>query len=313
MLETLPDWAFCNLVTFSLFAVCGGAEYLVARARGLKIYGFHESLANIFVLVFFAAACALWTGLVTMPIYNFLHSLAPWRLMEGWQRSLKSVPWWDYLLLFLLDDFCFYVYHRTMHRSRFGWAMHETHHSANYFNITAAAREPWTSVLVAFVFWSPLALIGFSPRAIVFQQWLNLSYQLLVHTPVVGRLGWLELILNTPSHHRVHHGTNSHYIDKNFGGILIIWDKLFGTFEPEGVAPDYGIQPKLTSCSPWVISFNGFRQYFASSPAQANTDLLRTHPINESSAHQVIQIKAERQIERESDIQRDHLRDGVGN
>jgi sterol desaturase/sphingolipid hydroxylase (fatty acid hydroxylase superfamily) len=153
------------------------------------------------------------------------------------------------------DDFCYYWFHRLHHEVRMLWAAHVNHHSSRHFNLSTALRQPWTT-FAAPLFYLPLPLLGFDPLLVVTVHSVNLLYQFWIHTELVGRLGPLEWVLNTPSHHRVHHGRNVRYLDRNHGGILIVWDRLFGTFEPEREAVDYGLTKNLESFSPWQIAFH---------------------------------------------------------
>ncbi|MEM9421682.1 MAG: sterol desaturase family protein [Pseudomonadota bacterium] len=143
--------------------------------------------------------------------------------------------WWAFLVCFVLDDFVYYWNHRWEHTIRWAWANHVVHHSSQHFNLTTALRQPWFGFLKGFFVLSvPLVWIGFHPAMIAFVSSLNLFYQFFVHTEAIDKLPRpIELIFNTPSHHRVHHGKNPKYLDANYAGVLIIWDRMFGTFVPE--------------------------------------------------------------------------------
>ncbi|GIX42890.1 MAG: sterol desaturase [Leptospiraceae bacterium] len=160
---------------------------------------------------------------------------------------LKSIAAW--ILAFLLYDFFYYWFHRMSHEWNLFWASHVVHHSSEEYNLTVALRQPALGIF-SWVFYLPLAIIGFSPEFYLLHAQINLIYQFWIHTRVIGKLGFLELFLNTPSHHRVHHGRNPEYIDKNYGGTLIIWDKLFGTFQEEKKEPAYGITRPLKTWNP---------------------------------------------------------------
>ncbi len=137
--------------------------------------------------------------------------------------------WWAFALIFFAEDFIYYWFHRLSHEHRFWWAAHVNHHSSCHYNLSTALRQTWTgNVAGTFLLWMPLALIGFPPELIVFQKGVSLVYQFWIHTEAVGRLPRpVEWFFNTPSHHRVHHATNPRYLDRNYAGILIIWDRLF--------------------------------------------------------------------------------------
>ncbi|MCZ7686635.1 MAG: sterol desaturase family protein [Sandaracinaceae bacterium] len=163
---------------------------------------------------------------------------------------------WTWALLFVTEDFCYYWFHRASHEVRFFWAAHVNHHSSTHYNLSTALRQSWTTPFTAVPFWLPLPLLGFHPAMILTQQAISLLYQYWLHTESIRRLGPLELVFNTPSHHRVHHGRDPLYLDRNHGGILIVWDRLFGTFEPEAEPPDYGLTKNLETFNPIRIAFH---------------------------------------------------------
>ncbi len=167
---------------------------------------------------------------------------------------------WVWMLGIVVQDFCFYWYHRFSHRVRLFWGAHVNHHSSQAFNFTTALRQSWTTPLYSSAFFLPLPLLGFHPVVVYTLQSISLIYQFFLHTETVGRLGPLEWVLNTPSHHRVHHGSNPEYIDRNYGGILIVWDRWFGSFEPERAPVRYGLTHNLGSYNPLWIAFHYFVQ-----------------------------------------------------
>jgi sterol desaturase/sphingolipid hydroxylase (fatty acid hydroxylase superfamily) len=165
--------------------------------------------------------------------------------------------WRTWAFGFLAVEFCYYWQHRFMHEVRWFWASHATHHSPNEFTLPAALRLSWTSNLTgSWLFFVPAALCGLHPLAIALLLTLSLQYQYFLHTEAVRKLGPLEWVFNTPSHHRVHHGSNPEYIDKNYGGVLIIFDRLFGTFAEERAPVVYGLTKPLQSNNPFVIVFH---------------------------------------------------------
>jgi sterol desaturase/sphingolipid hydroxylase (fatty acid hydroxylase superfamily) len=166
--------------------------------------------------------------------------------------------WWVWPALLLADDFCYYWFHRTHHEIRFLWAGHINHHSSTHYNLSTALRQPWTTVLTGIIFWAPMPLLGFSPEMILAAQSINLIYQYWIHTELVGSMGPFGWIFNTPAHHRVHHGRNTIYLDRNHGGILILWDRLFGTFEAESEPVDFGLTTNIKSHNPFYIAFHEF-------------------------------------------------------
>ncbi len=175
------------------------------------------------------------------------------------QVALFDIPWawWSLLLCFLTEDLTYYWHHRIAHERRWFWASHVVHHTSQHYNLTTALRQTWTGDLsLSFVFWLPLALFGFPIEMIVMFQAISLVYQFWIHTETIGKLGPLEWVLNTPSHHRVHHATNPYYLDSNYAGVLIIWDRLFGTFVEEKERPTYGILSNLGTLNPFRIAFH---------------------------------------------------------
>ena len=165
------------------------------------------------------------------------------------------------LLLFLGVEFFYYWYHRTSHRMRWFWATHAVHHSPNTLNLAAAYRLGWTGRFTGVgLFFTPLIWLGFHPAAVFTAFALNLLYQFWLHAPWIPKLGWFELVFNTPSHHRVHHARNLRYLDANYGGVLIVFDRLFGSFiEEDAREPcDYGLITRLTSNNPVTIAFHGW-------------------------------------------------------
>jgi sterol desaturase/sphingolipid hydroxylase (fatty acid hydroxylase superfamily) len=176
--------------------------------------------------------------IVTLAFWLYQH-----RLFDiGW-------AWWAWPLCFILDDFGYYWFHRTAHRVRWFWAAHVNHHSSQHYNYSTALRQSWTSFFAfSFLFNIPLALLGFHPAMMAFCGALNLIYQFWIHTEAIGKMPrWFEYVMNTPSHHRVHHATNPRYLDANYAGTFIIWDRMFGTFveEVDDEPIRYGIVKQL--------------------------------------------------------------------
>lgn len=188
--------------------------------------------------------------LVLVAVFAAAYTVAPVHLPMN-----EPLVW---IALFAADDLAFYWYHRTHHTVRVLWASHVVHHSSRYFNLSTALRQPWTP-FTALPFWLPLAFLGFPPWAILFQQSVSLLFQFFLHTERVGKL-WapVEFVFNTPSHHRVHHGSNPRYLDRNYGGILIVWDRLFGTFEPESERVRYGLTTNISTHNPVRVATHEF-------------------------------------------------------
>ena len=165
-----------------------------------------------------------------------------------------AVNGWTMILAIAIADFLYYWEHRVEHCVRFFWAYHNVHHSSTDYNLTVAARLSWVEVYVLGIFYIPMALIGFNPLQILIAVQITAVYQIWIHTQKIGPLGILEKIINTPALHRVHHASNPNFIDKNFGGILMIWDRLFGTYQPETEAPVYGLTENINTNNPLKIN-----------------------------------------------------------
>ncbi len=166
---------------------------------------------------------------------------------------LATIPtvWWSYLLIFIGFDFCYYWMHRLSHQINLFWAGHSVHHQSEEYNFSVALRQSSTQIIWTFFFYLPLALIGFDPIAFVTVAGVSLLYQFWIHTELINRMPkWFEFCFNCPSHHRVHHAKNAQYIDKNHAGILILWDRIFGTFREENEKPMYGTTKPLNSWNP---------------------------------------------------------------
>jgi sterol desaturase/sphingolipid hydroxylase (fatty acid hydroxylase superfamily) len=156
----------------------------------------------------------------------------------AYEHRLFTIPMtavWAWVAIFLLEDLTYYWFHRLSHERRFWWAAHVNHHSSQHYNLSTALRQTWTGgVAGTWLLWVPLALLGFPPAMIAIQKGISLVYQYWIHTEAIRKTPrWFEAVFNTPSHHRVHHARNAVYLDSNYAGILIVWDKLFGTFQPE--------------------------------------------------------------------------------
>ena len=167
--------------------------------------------------------------------------------------------WYMWLLCFIAEDFTYYWFHRLSHQVRVLWASHSVHHSAEtYSYATAGLRQTWTgNISGTFIFWLWMPFIGMEPGMILLIKSLILIYQFSIHTEAIKKMPvWFEAVFNTPSHHRVHHANNLMYLDKNYGGMLIIWDRLFGTFQAEEIKPQYGLTKKIQSCNPLIIVFH---------------------------------------------------------
>ncbi|HEX8856014.1 MAG TPA: sterol desaturase family protein [Thermoleophilaceae bacterium] len=188
--------------------------------------------------------------LVVVAIFAGVYELTPLRL--------DPHDWWVWVLLFFADDVSYYWFHRVSHESRVFWASHVVHHSSQHYNLSTALRQTWVP-MTYFPFWLWMPLVGFPVWMVLLAQSWSLIYQFWIHTERVRRLPRVfEAVLNTPSHHRVHHGSNEVYLDKNYGGILIVWDRLFGTFEPEGERVRYGLTKNIHTFKPVRVAFHEY-------------------------------------------------------
>ncbi|WP_339386384.1 sterol desaturase family protein [Vibrio caribbeanicus] len=238
------------LLLAPIFCILMAAEYLIGQRRGKlprnSDYKVAEVVCN-FCLAGMHQMTDLLTGLLIAKLYLWLFD---WRLFDI-KLSITS-----FICLLILQDFFYYWFHRASHHIRWMWAAHVTHHSSERMNFSTAFRQSLMYPLAGmWLFWLPLVIIGFEPKWVIFAVLLNLGLQFFVHTQWIRSLGIFEHFLNTPSHHRVHHGRNPQYIDKNFAGVLIIWDKIFGTFEPERETVRYGIPNPVNSYNPITVTF----------------------------------------------------------
>ena len=238
-----------NLIYFAipLFAISLVIEIIITNKKKMNSYTLKDAsasismgLGNVFINIF---AKAMVLAALTYVYLNF---------------RIFTIPfvWWAWILMFFLEDFFYYWFHRISHESRFFWASHVIHHSSQKYNLSTALRQTWSGSFISFIFWLPLPLLGFHPVMILAQMSISLIYQYWIHTELIHKMPkWFEVIFNTPSHHRVHHGSNPQYLDRNHAGILIIWDRIFGTFEPEIEKPVYGLVTNIKTFNPIKIAF----------------------------------------------------------
>ena len=173
----------------------------------------------------------------------------------------QEIPLWiNWILTFVLIDFVFYIYHRMSHRVRFLWAIHMSHHSSEEMNFAVSFRQAWFGPVSKIPFFIVLPLIGLDPTIIAIAGVISTLWGIIGHTQIINKLGQLEWVFNTPSHHRVHHGANEQYIDKNYGNLLIIWDRMFGTFESEKESVRFGLVKNVNTYNPVKITFMGWKE-----------------------------------------------------
>lgn len=241
----LPDPVALAIPGFVL-AILGEAWW--GRRAGAVRYEARDALASL-VMGFGFTVTALGTGALVYAAYAAVHA-----------HRLFDLPWawWTFVLCFFAEDLAYYAFHRVSHERRWFWASHVVHHSSQHYNLSTALRQSWTGAISgSFVFWLPLPFLGFPPEMVLFFQGTSLVYQFWIHTEAIRSLGPLEAVLNTPAHHRVHHATAPRCLDRNYAGVLIVWDRLFGTFEPErGERLDYGIVHPIATFNPLRIALH---------------------------------------------------------
>ena len=242
-----------------------------------QLYDIKDSLANTALALLHQGTDAI-ALLLLMPIFYWLHQFALFDI---------SMNFTTVFIAFLLQDFLYYWFHKASHHIHWLWAAHVVHHSSTKMNFSTAFRQSLMYPIAGmWIFWMPMIVVGFEPTIVFTVVALNLAYQFFVHTQIVNKLGWLEKIFNTPSHHRVHHSTNKAYLDRNFAGVLIIWDKIFGTYVEESDeihgACRYGIIGQIDSNNPFYISFHQwiymFKEAYKAQGLKAKWQALFAYP-----------------------------------
>jgi sterol desaturase/sphingolipid hydroxylase (fatty acid hydroxylase superfamily) len=228
------------VLSIPVFFLLIGIELLVERFTHQKLYRLPDAIANISCGIT-SQLSGLFLKILGIGVYQFL--------FENFSLiTLDNTTWWYWIALILLVDFAYYWAHRMSHEINLFWGGHVVHHQSEEYNLSVALRQSSLQVVWTFAFNLPIALLGFNTVDFVLIAAFNTLYQFWIHTETIGKLPRLfELIFNTPSHHRVHHGRNPKYIDKNHAGSLIIWDRMFGTFQPEEEKPTYGITKPIRS------------------------------------------------------------------
>lgn len=220
--------------------------YRVRKKFGESVYHLKDALNNI--------GCGVIDQITA--VFTKVFTLGTYTLAFEWSRSFISyeIPsnWLWFIVFFIVVDFFYYLAHRWSHAVNFMWLGHVVHHQSEDYNLSVALRQGAVQKLMTFWVYIPLAIVGFPPQWMLVTMGFNLLYQFWIHTELIDKMGWFELLFNTPSHHRVHHGKNPKYIDKNHAGVLILWDRMLGTFQAEEERPTYGItNPTLTFNSVW--------------------------------------------------------------
>lgn len=241
------DWTLVFAAAFLFLEILN--DLVTGREAGKR---FRESLSSLFTQVPFYIAELLIFGTAVYG-YFMLYEIIPWKMPDTPAC---------FILVIFLADFIYYVEHYCLHKVRLLWAAHSVHHSSGVMNTAMAFRFSFFDPIVSATFHLPLVLLGFNPIFIFAAEILVQAYQFWIHNEMIGKLGPLEWLLNTPSHHRVHHGSDRKYLDRNYGGILIIWDRLFGTFAKEEETPTYGLHIPFTSVNPIKVQFFEFANLF---------------------------------------------------
>lgn len=235
------------VIAIPVYFLLIGIEIIYQRVQAVKTYRLKDAMTNINCGVISQISGA-FIMVILFGMYTYVQ--------ENWSPFYIPVVWWAFPLAFVFFDFMYYWAHRLSHQINLFWGGHSVHHQSEEYNLSVALRQSSTQIFWTFLFYLPLAMAGFDPIVFISMQGINLVYQFWIHTESIRKLPrWFEAIFNTPSHHRVHHGRNPKYIDKNHAGTLIIWDKLFGTFKAEEEKPDYGITKPLKSWNPLWANF----------------------------------------------------------
>jgi sterol desaturase/sphingolipid hydroxylase (fatty acid hydroxylase superfamily) len=219
-------------------------------AGGARLYRLNDSIADL--------GAGIGQQVFAIPLNALLIWIYAWVFKTTALAKWPASSAWSWIAALILVDFAYYWFHRTSHRVNFVWATHIVHHQSEEYNLTVALRQSWIQGLFSMVFYLPLATLGIPLQVALGAIVLNTIGQFWFHTRAIGRMGWLELVLNTPSHHRVHHGRNPKYLDKNYAGVLIVWDRLFGTFVREEEEPVYGVVKPLNS---WNVLWANIHQW----------------------------------------------------
>jgi len=247
-LEDLQNYDFTTIIWIAapIMFLLVALEFYLGYKKKLKLYDLKDFLASSSIgIVNVLLNSVMKIGVFF--VFLFFYNLSPLKI---------SITWWSFILCFLVLDFCRYWAHRIAHEQRFWWSTHVVHHSSEYYNLSVSFRLSWTQNL-KIIFFLPVILLGFHPLVFLIVHQLAVLYQFWIHTELIKKLPKpIEYIFTTPSHHRVHHSTNEKYIDKNYGSTLIIWDRIFGTFQEEEEKPVYGITKPVNSYNPVYLVFH---------------------------------------------------------
>ncbi len=231
------------ILSIPLYFLLIGLELIHQAVTKVKSYRTNDAITNISCGITSQITNALW-GVMSVAMYQYVY--------QYWSVAEIQVNWWTNIALFILVDFFYYWFHRASHEINFLWnTAHVVHHQSEDYNLSVALRQTSFGGVFSMLFYLPLAFMGFNTLSFLAVKGINLIYQFWIHTEAINKLPkWFEAIFNTPSHHRVHHGRNPKYIDRNHAGTLIVWDKMFGTFQPEEEKPTYGVTKPTNTWNP---------------------------------------------------------------
>lgn len=242
------------ILSIPIYFLLIGVELIIQWYSKKKLYRINDAVTNISCGIT-SQLTGIFLKVVGVGVYTVVFNY--FALFE------IASSWYTFIILFIAADFFYYWAHRMSHEINLFWGGHVVHHQSEDYNFSVALRQGSFQILWTFAFYLPLAIVGFKPVDFVFVSALVTVYQFWIHTETIKKMGWFELIFNTPSHHRVHHGRDPKYIDKNHAGVFIIWDKLFGTFQQEEEKPTYGITKPVNSWNPVWVNLDHYFQMFS--------------------------------------------------
>lgn len=244
-------------VAIPVFFVLIGLEFLVARWQGRRVYRFADTITDL--------GCGIGQQVTGLFLKGVLFAGYLWVFDRFALFELPASSPWTWLVAVVGVDFFYYWWHRASHVVNFMWAAHIVHHQSEDMNLAVALRQAWFTSATSWIFYLPLAALGVPPLVFLGADAFSTLYQFWIHTETIGKMGPLESVLNTPSHHRVHHAINPQYLERNYGAVSIVWDRMFGSFAEEGERPVYGILRPFASWNPVWANFHYFGEIVARS------------------------------------------------
>jgi len=247
--ELFKRMDFITYIFLVLYAVAISAEWIYSQKRELRIYDSTDVRINLTLGIFTSILRILLKG-VTIALWNYLYQNSVFK---------HETTFIELIYIFFLNEFIYYWFHRLSHSNKFLWAVHVNHHSSNYFNYSTATRNAVFNVFLYSIVWTILTIFGFEPQAILFIHSISIMLSFFQHTQFGLKLKYIDFVIINSSHHRVHHARNERYIDKNFGNILIIFDRIFGTFEKESEKPIFGIDKEINQSNVFEVIFHEWK------------------------------------------------------